>query len=69
MLSINVMLINYDRMLSFNAFFQHAGFDLSQYPRLAAWYDNCKVLKGYEEDQAVAQQVGAYFKSLVTEGM
>nr|XP_019544748.2 glutathione S-transferase D4-like [Aedes albopictus] len=47
----------------------HVGFDLSQYPRLAAWYDNCKVLKGYEEDQAVAQQVGAYFKSLVTEGM
>lgn len=47
----------------------HFGFDLSKYPRLAAWYENCKVLKGYEDDQAVAQQIGAYFKSLVTEGM
>ncbi|XP_062564631.1 glutathione S-transferase D7-like [Armigeres subalbatus] len=47
----------------------HAGFDLLQYPRLAAWYDNCKVLKGYEDDQQVAQQVGGYFRSLVTEGL
>ncbi|EAT48935.1 AAEL000092-PA [Aedes aegypti] len=47
----------------------HVGFDLSKHPRLAAWYENCKVLKGYEEDQAVSQQIGQLFKELVTEGM
>ncbi|XP_055607627.1 glutathione S-transferase 1-1-like [Uranotaenia lowii] len=46
----------------------HTGVDFTRFPRLAAWYENCKILKGYEEDQQVAEQAGAYFKSLVTEG-
>ncbi|KAL1378559.1 hypothetical protein pipiens_003958 [Culex pipiens pipiens] len=46
----------------------HCGFDLARYPRLAEWYSNCKVLKGFEEDQGCAQQIGGFFRSLVAEG-
>ncbi|XP_058818472.1 glutathione S-transferase D4-like [Topomyia yanbarensis] len=46
----------------------HAGLDLSRHPRLLAWYDNCKVLKGYQDDQEIAQQFGTLFRSMVTKG-
>ncbi|XP_055606349.1 glutathione S-transferase 4-like [Uranotaenia lowii] len=46
----------------------HIGVDLTKFPRLAAWYENCKSLKGYEEDQQLAAQGGVYFKSLLTQG-
>ncbi|XP_055641600.1 glutathione S-transferase 1-1-like [Toxorhynchites rutilus septentrionalis] len=47
----------------------HCGFNISEFPRIADWYENCKVLKGYHDDQAVAQQLGGYFRSLVPEGL
>ncbi|XP_058446447.1 glutathione S-transferase D7-like [Malaya genurostris] len=47
----------------------HSGIDLSRFPRLFAWYDNCKALKGYQDDQVAAQQFGNFFKSMVKEGL
>ncbi|XP_055606350.1 glutathione S-transferase D7-like [Uranotaenia lowii] len=45
------------------------GINLSSYPRLAEWFKNCKVLKGFEDDQVFAQEIAGYFKTLVTEGL
>ncbi|XP_053697102.1 glutathione S-transferase D7-like [Sabethes cyaneus] len=47
----------------------HSGFDLTPFPRLLAWYDNCKELKGYSEELTVAQQAGQYIRSLLEEGL
>ncbi|XP_058448804.1 glutathione S-transferase 1-1-like [Malaya genurostris] len=47
----------------------HSGLDLSQFPRLGTWYDNCKVLKGYQDEQTIARQFGDLFRSMVTEGL
>jgi glutathione S-transferase len=48
-------------VLSVNVFFktivnqQEIGVDISPYPGLAAWYENCKSLPGFEENQAGAK--------------
>uniref|UniRef100_A0A182PZ89 glutathione transferase n=1 Tax=Anopheles epiroticus TaxID=199890 RepID=A0A182PZ89_9DIPT len=47
----------------------HCGLDLSKYPRLNEWYESCRVLKGYEEDQEAARQVGEYFRSKFPAGL
>ncbi|XP_055545724.1 glutathione S-transferase 1-1-like [Wyeomyia smithii] len=47
----------------------HSGFDLTKFPRLLAWYDNCKELKGYPEEQAIAVQAGQFVRSMLTEGL
>ncbi|XP_053680161.1 glutathione S-transferase D7-like [Anopheles nili] len=43
----------------------HCGLDLTKYSRLNAWYESCRQLKGYEDDQEAARQVGEYLRSKV----
>lgn len=48
---------------------QHCGLDLTNYPRLNAWYESCRVLKGFEDDQEAARQVGEYLRSKFPTGL
>jgi glutathione S-transferase len=34
---------------------QNLGVDISQYPKLAAWYENCKTLPGFDENEVGAK--------------
>ena len=44
-------------------FFQHCGYDIGKYPNIAAWYERCKQLKGFEENDAGAKQFGDKVKA------
>jgi len=48
--------------------FQCVGVDLSPYPKLKAWYKNCGILPGYEENMAGAVNFGERVKTNLTEG-
>jgi glutathione S-transferase len=39
------------------------GFDISVYPNLSKWLENCKSLPGYDENEEGASQFGQGFKS------
>ncbi|KFB41606.1 AGAP003257-PA-like protein [Anopheles sinensis] len=47
----------------------HCGLDLTKYKRLNEWYENCRQLKGYEDDQEAARQVGEFLRSKFPEGL
>ncbi|XP_058116480.1 glutathione S-transferase 1-1-like [Anopheles ziemanni] len=46
----------------------HCGLDLTKYKRLNEWYENCRQLKGYEDEQEVARQIGVFIRSKFPEG-
>lgn len=41
------------------------GFDISKFGDLSKWFERCKSLKGFEENQRGAEEVGEYFKSKI----
>ncbi|XP_058115796.1 glutathione S-transferase 1-1-like [Anopheles ziemanni] len=47
----------------------HCGLDLTKYKRLNEWYENCRQLKGYEDDQEVARQIGVFIRSKFPAGL
>uniref|UniRef100_A0A182NZ19 glutathione transferase n=1 Tax=Anopheles dirus TaxID=7168 RepID=A0A182NZ19_9DIPT len=47
----------------------HCGLDLTKYQRLHAWYESCRQLKGFEDDQVAARQVGEYLRSRFPAGL
>lgn len=46
---------------------QHAGLNLGKYPKLAAWYESMKSLKGWAENDVGAEMFGSILKNLLTE--
>lgn len=45
----------------------YVGADLSAYPRIAAWYERCKRLKGWAENEAGAKAFAERVTSKLTE--
>jgi glutathione S-transferase len=45
----------------------HAGIDISDYPNIAAWYEKCADLPGFEENERGAKLFAEYLKSKLTE--
>lgn len=48
--------------------FQEVGVKLDDYPEFQRWYDQCKELPGFEENEQTAKKVGAMIKSKLTKG-
>ncbi|CAD7079718.1 unnamed protein product [Hermetia illucens] len=46
----------------------HVGADISEYKNLAAWYENCKSLPGFEENDEGAKVFGGAVKGKLKEG-
>uniref|UniRef100_A0AAG5CUA8 glutathione transferase n=1 Tax=Anopheles atroparvus TaxID=41427 RepID=A0AAG5CUA8_ANOAO len=47
----------------------HCGLDLSKYKRLSEWYEQCRTLKGFEDDQEASRQVGEFLRSKYPAGL
>uniref|UniRef100_A0A182QP12 glutathione transferase n=1 Tax=Anopheles farauti TaxID=69004 RepID=A0A182QP12_9DIPT len=47
----------------------HCGLDLSKYQRLNAWYESCKQLKGFEDDQEASRKIGEMLRSKFPSGL
>jgi glutathione S-transferase len=45
----------------------HAGFDVGNYPNVAAWYERCSALPGFAENESGAKMFGNFLKSKLTE--
>ena len=45
----------------------HCGYDLSQHLNIVAWYQRCKSLPGFDENEAGAKKLGHLFKSILEE--
>ena len=46
----------------------HCGYDFSQHLNILAWYQRCRTLPGFDENEAGAKKLGQLFKSLLDEG-
>lgn len=46
---------------------QHVGADISSYKNLSAWYENCKALPGWEENNTGAKAFGDRVKGNLKE--
>ena len=44
------------------------GFDITKYSRVTAWFERCKVLKGFEENEKSVETLGSMFKAMMKEG-
>jgi hypothetical protein len=45
-----------------------AGWNISAYPNIQKWLENCKAVPGYEENQQGAEGFGNFLKSKLDEG-
>jgi glutathione S-transferase len=41
------------------------GYDITKHANLQRWYQQCKALPGFEENEAGAQEVGDFFQKIV----
>lgn len=44
------------------------GYNLSQHLNLQRWFDQCRQLAGFDENQRGADEAGNYFKNLIPDG-
>lgn len=44
------------------------GFKFNKYPEVQRWYEQCKKLPGFEENEKSAKEFGGLMKSKLTKG-
>lgn len=64
--SENVSIADFALLASFSTLY-HVGQDISNYPNLAAWYERCSSLPGFDENEKGAKMLASIVKSKVTE--
>ncbi|CAO1321603.1 unnamed protein product [Diamesa serratosioi] len=55
-------------ILSNIAQIKYCGFDFSHYTNILAWYQRCKLLPGFDENEAGAKELGNLFKDRIGQG-
>lgn len=46
----------------------YCGYDFSQHLNILSWYQRCKLLPGFEENEAGAKKLGNLFNDLIDQG-
>lgn len=46
----------------------HCGYDFTKHPNIMDWYHRCKKLRGFDENEDGARDLGNLFKSSIQEG-